>query len=130
MKVNGYEIGPFEDLKHANLKGANLRGADLRGTDLRGTILIDANLRDANLMGASLKGASLKNADLRDVNFDFSCFPLWCGGSNFKASPQLIYQLMAHICTLNVNNKEIKELQRYLMTYALKSHRAEDLNLI
>ena len=38
----------------------------------------------ANLRGANLSGADLRGADLRGTDFDFSCFPLWCGGSRFK----------------------------------------------
>ena len=75
---------------------AALRGAALRGTDLR-----KANLRKANL----------READLREANLDFSCFPLWCGGSRFKCDTKLVYQLLAHICTLDFEDTQgIKSL--------------------
>ena len=91
--------------------------ADLRGADLSG-----ADLREADLSGANLRGA-----DLREADFDFSCFPLWCGGSKFKCDTRLVYQLLAHICTLDFPDDEgIKEL---IMPFAVKSHRAKDLGL-
>ena len=109
---NGEEGGVRADLRWANLSGANLSGANLSGADLRW----------ANLRWADLSGANLRRADL-----DFSCFPLWCGGSNFKCDYKLIYQLLAHICTLDFEDTEgIKEL---IMPFAVKSHRAKDLRL-
>ena len=96
----------------ANLSGANLREADLSGSDLSWADLREANLRKANLY---------------EANLDFSCFPLWCGGSDFKCDTKLVYQLLAHICTLEFDDTEgIKEL---IMPFAVKSHRAVDLGL-
>ena len=101
---------------------ANLREADLREANLR-----EADLREANLRGADLHGADLSKADLRGADLDFSCFPLWCGGSKFKCDTRLVYQLLAHICTLDFPDDEgIKEL---IMPFAVKSHRAKDLGL-
>ena len=60
MKVNGFEIKAF-----ANLRGADLGGADLRGANLRGADLGGADLRGADLRGAYLRGADLGDADLR-----------------------------------------------------------------
>ena len=81
----------------------------------------------ANLRGANLSGADLRGADLRGVDLDFSCFPLWCGGSKFKCDTKLVYQLLAHICTLEFDDTEgIKNL---IMPFAVKSHRAVDLGL-
>ena len=91
----------------ANLSEADLHRADLRGTNLRGT-----ELHRANLSGADL---------------DFSCFPLWCGGSKFNCDTKLVYQLLAHICTLEFDDTEgIKDL---IMPFAMKSHRAAALGL-
>ena len=76
---------------------------------------------------ANLRGADLRGADLCGANLDFSCFPLWCGGSNFKCDTKLVYQLLAHICTLEFDDTEgIKNL---IMPFAVKSHRAVDLGL-
>lgn len=88
MLVNGYEVGPWEDLRGADLHGAdltwanlegadldsvNLQEADLRGVDLtlanlRDVNLQEADLRDADLSWTNLRGANLEGADLRGVN--------------------------------------------------------------
>jgi hypothetical protein len=71
--------------------------------------------------------ADLSEADLSEADLDFSCFPLWCGGSRFKCDTKLVYQLLAHICTLEFDDTEgIKDL---IMPFAVKSHRAVDLGL-
>ena len=68
-----------------------------------------------------------ERANLRWADLDFSCFPLWCGGSKFKCDTRLVYQLLAHICTLDFPDDEgIKEL---IMPFAQKSHRAQDLGI-
>lgn len=129
-------------LSKANLRGANLiradiRGADMSETDLREANLIKADLREADLRAADLRGTDLWGTDLRGAflcganlcgaNLDFSCFPLWCGGSQFKCDTKLVYQLLAHICTLEFDDTEgIKDL---IMPFAVKSHRAVDLGL-
>ena len=92
MNINGYEIGPYANLRDANLSGADLGGADLRGADLRYANLSGANLRYADLRGANLSGADLGGADL-----DFSCWPLWCGSKNVKLDPTQIDQLCLHL---------------------------------
>ena len=80
-----------------------------------------------NLREADLCKANLSEADLSEVNFDFSCFPLWCGGSRFKCDTKLVYQILAHICTLDfLDDEGIKEL---IMPFAQKSHRAQDLGI-
>ena len=50
--INGYDIGPYANLRGADLQWANLRGADLQGANLQG-----ANLQWANLQGADLQDA-------------------------------------------------------------------------
>ena len=121
-RLKGEKGGVWANLSGADLRDADLRGADLRDADLRGADLSGANLREADL-----RGANLSEADLRGANLDFSCFPLWCGGSNFKCDTKLVYQLLAHICTLDFDDTEgIKEL---IMPFAVKSHRAVDLGL-
>jgi len=79
---------------------------------------------------ADLQWANLRGADLRGANWDFSCFPLWCGGAHFKADLRLVYQLLAHICTLEVEGEEFAEIKEKILPYAMKSHRAEDLRLV
>ena len=140
--INNEQGGERADLSEANLCKAGLREADLSGADLREANLCKADLRGANLSGANLRGADLRGADLRWTNLhevdlrgadlrgadlDFSCFPLWCGGSKFKCDTKLVYQLLAHICTLEFDDAEgIKDL---IMPFAVKSHRAVDLGL-
>jgi len=115
------------DLREADLRWADLSGADLSGADLRGANLHRANLHRANLHRANLHRANLHGAKLHKANLDFSCFPLWCGGSKFQCDTKLVYQLLAHICTLEFDDTEgIKEL---IMPFAVKSHRAVDLGL-
>lgn len=105
------------DLRDTNLIKTDLREADLRAADLRGT----------DMWGTDLRGAFLCGANLRGANLDFSCFPLWCGGSQFVCDTKLVYQLLAHICTLEFDDTEgIKDL---IMPFAVKSHRAVDLGL-
>lgn len=74
--------------------------------------------------------ADLRGANLSDANWDYSCFPLWCGGSHFKTDMRLIYQLLAHISTLECEDSEFAELRALILPYAKKSHRAEDLGLL
>ena len=105
--------------EQANLRSANLRYANLSS----------ANLRSANLSSADLRYANLRYANLSSANLDFSCFPLWCGGSKFKCEAKFVYQLLAHIATLDCADEDFKEIKKLIMPYALKSHRANDLGL-
>ena len=106
---------------------ANLRWADLSCVNLSGAKLNRADLRETTLRLADLRGTNLTRADLRGADLDLSCFPLWCGGSKFKCDTKLVYQLLAHICTLDFPDDEgIKDL---IMPFAVKSHRAVDLRL-
>ena len=100
--INGEDGGEVADLRGVDLSEVDLRGVDLRWVDLRGV-------------------------DLSGADFDFSCFPLWCGGSRFKCDTKLVYQILAHICTLDfLDDEGIKEL---IMPFAQKSHRAQDLGI-
>ena len=120
--------GEMANLRRADLRGANLRDANLRGADLRGANLRWADLLEADLRGADLREADLRGADLRGADLDFASFPLWCGGAYFKCDQDLVYQLLAHICTLDFDDPDgIKEL---VLPFAIKSHRAKDLGLI
>ena len=112
----------WADLREADLYGADMRWAELHKADLHG-----ADLRWTDLRWAELIGADLREADLRGADLDYSCFPLWGGGSRFKCDTKLVYQLLAHICTLDFPDDEgIKDL---IMPFAQKSHRAVDLGL-
>lgn len=64
--INGYRIGPGEDLRNVDLRKANLEGVDLRGADLKG-----ANLRRADLRGAKYYNSRILTAkNWRDAIFD------------------------------------------------------------
>lgn len=105
------------DLRHADLRDAYLRHADLRGADLRHT-----DFRCADLCHADFRGA-----DLCDANLDYSVFPLWCGGIGWKVDDKLPRMLAAFICSMECENEEIKEMQKLLKPFAVKSHRAENI---
>jgi len=119
------------DLQDADLRYANLQDADLQGANLRGANLQHANLQHADLQHANLRGADLQHANLRGADLDFSCLPLWCGGSRFKASAKLILQLLAHVSTITVDDAddELKAALETVKKVARKSHRASDLGI-
>ena len=75
--------------------------------------------------------ANLRGADLRGAVLDFSCLPLWCGGSRFKCSPALIRQIFAHVSTLVCEDAddELKAAIDAIKCEAMKSHHARDLGL-
>jgi hypothetical protein len=132
--LNDDEGGERANLREANLRGAdlqwaNLRVADLQWANLRVANLRGANLRWANLRGADLRGADLRGADLRGADLDFSVWPLWCGSNGVKADNKILYQLIAHICVLDCDTPEFKEIREFLLPYAKQSHRAVDLGL-
>ena len=123
--------------KRANLYGANLYGADLYGANLRDANLYGANLRDANLYGANLQeadlwGADLRGADLREVDLDYSCWPLWCGGLGVKIDDRIARQLIYHVCSAVVSSPEISDsiksvmLSRPVLNIANKFHRVDE----
>ena len=125
------------NLQGANLQGANLQGANLQGADLQSADLRRANLQRANFQGADLRGADLRRADfqgadLRDADLDYSCLPLWCGGSRFKADSRIVRQLFAHIVMIEIADADdgIKVAIEAIKMEASKSHRAQDLGLI
>jgi uncharacterized protein YjbI with pentapeptide repeats len=95
----------WADLSRANLSLANLSGADLSGANLSGANLIGANLRGANLSGA---------------NIDFSCWPLWCGSIGAIVDVKIIHQLAFHLCAVECNNAEWRELRKLLLPLANK----------
>jgi len=117
------------DLSEADLSDADLSSADLSSANLQGANLRDANLRDANLRDADLQGADLRGADLRDANLDFSCLPLWCGGSKFKADARLAAQIAAHFCAIDCDDPAYIAARTAILPFALTSHRAADLGL-
>ena len=107
MELKMDNLGRMQ-MSNANLKGANLDGANLKG---------------ANLYGANLKGANLVRA-----NIDFSCFPIWCGGTNIKIDDRIACQLIYHLisCFNNENvSVELKNDVNNLVKWANLFHRVE-----
>ena len=122
--LKGEDGGERAHLQYADLQYADLQRADLQYADLQ-----RADLRDANLQGAHLQGAHLQHADLRDANLDFSCLPLWCGGSKFKADAKLMAQIAAHFCAIECDDPAYIAARAAVLSFALTSHRASDLGL-
>jgi len=77
-------------------------GKIMKILDLNDDVLYDFpernNLRRADLQRADLRGANLRGADL-----DYSCLPLWCGSFDMKVDDRFVYQLIAHICRLDIS---------------------------
>ncbi|MCK5356761.1 MAG: pentapeptide repeat-containing protein [Elusimicrobiales bacterium] len=122
------------DLRYANLSYTNLRSADLSYADLSYANLSYADLSYADLSSAdlsytNLSSADLSYADLISADLDFSSWPLWCGSKNVKVDIKFVYQLLAHICILDCKSKFFKAIIKLIKPFALKSHRAENLNL-
>jgi len=102
--LNGEEGG-----ERANLRRANLVGADL--------------------LGANLVGADLLGADLQGANLDFSAWPLWCGSINAKIDRRLFVQLTYHLCAVEVDDEECKQVQKQLIPLAREFHRWKEYPL-
>ena len=116
------------DLSGADLSNANLSDADLRRADLSGADLSNADLRGVDLRGANLRRADLRGVDLRGANLDFSCFPLWCGGTAFTVDKKIVQQVLAHLCSLIVDEETKAELDK-IRDFAKLSHRAKECGL-
>ena len=76
--------------------------------------------------------ADLHDANLWGANLDFSCLPLWCGGSKFKADAKIVRQILAHVSTIEVSDADddLKAVLAAILPEAKKSHRAGDLGLL
>ena len=116
------------NLSGANLFGANLSRANLYGADLSWADLSWADLSRANLLSADLSRADLLSADLSGANIDFSCWPLWCGSKKVKVDIGIVYQLIAHLCVLECDDKIFKRVQKFLLPFAKKFHRWGELS--
>lgn len=133
------------NLQGAILEGANLQGANLVGVDFRSASLIEtnlsyvnlsyANLIDANLKNTNLKNADIKNTDFRGANLsgadlDFSCWPLCCGSLDVKVDKRIAVQLAYHLCALDCEDKEFKEVRTKLLSFANQIHRTDVKELV
>jgi hypothetical protein len=133
-------------LRDANLQGADLREAYLRDADLQGANLQGADLRDADLQGANLQGANLQGADLRWadlrwanlyqanliwanlrwVNIDFSVLFLGCKSFDFKDNGKIARQLAYHLCRIDCDDEEYKEMRNSIIDFANQFHRVDE----
>ena len=78
---------------------------------------------------ADLQGADLREAYLRGADLDYSCLPLWCGSKGIKVDKRIYAQILAHLCALDVDDKDCKKHQQRSLGLAKQSHRAEELGL-
>lgn len=130
------------ELQDASFDKSNLQGACFENSNLQGVLFDRSNLQNASFKNsileevsfckAILQGVSFKGSSLKGADFDFSCFPLSCGGSYFICDERLIQQFFAHICTLDVldASDDMKKAINAIRGEAKKSHRAKDLGLI
>ena len=117
----------WADLSGADLSGADLSRADLSRADLSRADLSGADLSGADLSGADLYGADLYGADLYGADLDYSCWPLWCGSKKVKVDIKIVYQLIAHLCVVECDDKIFKRVQKFLLPFAKKFHRWDAL---
>lgn len=106
--------------ERANLQMANLQWVDLQ----------EANLQWANLQWANLRGANLRGANLRGADFDYSCWPLWCGSLDAKADQILAAQIAYHFCRLDCDDPEYLKARNAIRDFANKFHRVEECGRI
>lgn len=128
--LQGEPGGERADLQGADLQGADLKGADLQGANLRWADLRGADLKGADLKGANLRGAELQWANLKGADFDYSCWPLWCGSLDAKADQRLAAQLAYHFCRLDCDDPEYIKARNAIRDFANKFHRVEECGRI
>ena len=109
---------------------ADLQMANLRGVDLQEANLQRADLREANLQRADLRGANLQRANLQMADFDYSCWPLWCGSLDAKADQILAAQIAYHFCRLDCDDPEYIKARNAIRDFANKFHRVEECGRI
>lgn len=116
------------DLRSANLKNSNLMNAKLNGANLKGAQLEGLNLRSADLSMAILSGVNLKDVDLRcanlkGANIDFACLPFSVDGFDWKIDKHIAAQIAYHFCSMQCDDKEVKETQEAIKILANQFHR-------
>jgi len=124
------------DLSGADLSGAYLRDAYLSFVNLSGANLSGADLSGADLYDANLSGADLSGADLSGATLDFTNWlSMSCLSFDIKIDKDNFYQLLYHICKLDVDHLDVKHVQEYLKSFANKAsviqrHKLEKLENI
>ena len=114
----------FADISYANLRGANCKKADFSGAKCEG-----ADFSEADFLGANCEGT-----DFSGANFDFSCWPLWCGSLGVRIGKRLFCQLLYHTIQAgqSVNDPEIKKIceMESVLNIANQFHRVEECGKI
>lgn len=134
--------------EQANLEGADLKRLDFSKYELREIILKNADLYLANFNGVIMTDADLSGADCTGVDFSVTAIRgtnfegatmdnvgigLWDGGSGFQTDLKFVYQVLAVLCTLNVEGEgkdEFEKIKSMMLPYAVQSHIAEEVYLI
>ena len=128
--LQGEPGGERAELQDADLQGANLQGAELQDADLQRANLRGANLQWADLQWADLQGANLRGANLQGADFDYSCWPLWCGSLDAKVDQRLAAQIAYHFCRLDCDDPEYIKARNAIRDFANKFHRVEECGRI
>lgn len=69
--------------------------------------------------------ADLSGADLSGADLDYSAWPLWCGSLGVKVDVRIARQLAYHLCRLECEEAEYKQVVQMLKPFANQSHRAD-----
>jgi uncharacterized protein YjbI with pentapeptide repeats len=122
----------YADLSYADLSSANLSSADLSYADLSSANLSSADLSYADLSSANLRSADLRSANLRYADWDFSAFPLWCGGLNVhiddRQATQILYHLVENVQYSKNTSAKLKRICKIksLVKQANEFHRVNE----
>lgn len=105
--------------------------ADFSYTNSSDVIFTGARLQKAKFIGAELWWANFHRANIYKTNFTGAKLtgiglPTWSGASDFRVDIDFVYQLLAQICSLEVNDDEFIEIRKKILKYALRSDVAEN----
>ena len=82
-------------------------------TKLNDAKLNNANLNNAQLNDAQLNCANLKGIKISNADFDFSCWPIWCGTLDLgKTDKKLCCQILYHALSVMraCDDKEVQKV--------------------
>jgi len=131
------------DLRDANFHRMSLRDLDFSGMDLStvhfesaqlNNVIFDyadlsycrffnAQLKNVSFCNANLLGAGFIGASFENCNLDFSTFPLFCGGLDWKVDARIVRQQAYHLCSMKCDDPEFAEVRKNLLSFANKFHR-------
>lgn len=110
----------------AMLMGCSMKNADASSANFQGANLMESDLSEANLQGANLFDTDIHNVNLTGVDLTFSCWPLSYKTFGVTISDDIFEQLVMHLCEVNTNKEEYKQIQESLMPIAKKFKRFND----